>query len=281
MGARRVAPQGNSPMNALRAAYRPLRARRGGRNVTRSLTLEAQARRAVQRFVRVLAHCGCAPQAIEDEVRNACRGIPKSWLHQTNPLDSLDPGHVMTLWFSDPAYLDVHGNPRPLPARGSPLSIQTLAQRVDPDLDVRYVLRYLQRGGAVKRTGTRYVPRDRVVIFRGREGVTPLVGLFGLLRTLEHNSQRTGRSSGWLELFSRNTRLPVSAVPGFEKRLRILVNRLLLKVDADMHRRERARRKGERTVRMGVGVYQFLEELAPRTAVPRHRPGAAAKRGAG
>jgi hypothetical protein len=232
--------------------------------------LEPQAQRAVQRFVRVLAHCGCAPQAIEDEVRNACRGIPHSWLHHTNPLDALDPGHVMTLWFSDPAYLDVRGNPRPLPARGLPLSIQTLAQRVDPDLDVRYVLRYLQRGGAVKRTGTRYVPRDRVVIFRGRGGVTPLIGLFGLLRTLEHNSQCTGRS-GWLELFSRNTRLPVRAVPGFEKRLRILVNGLLLKVDADMHRRERARKKGERTVRMGVGVYQFLEEPAPRSGGARKR----------
>jgi hypothetical protein len=256
------------------------RASAGGRAV-RVPTLESQARRAVHRFVRVLARYGCNPKAIEHEAMKACRRIPASWLTQADLRDLLDPGHVMTLWFSDPACLDPLGRPRALRLRGSPVSLETLAHRIDPNLDVRFVVRYLEHGGALRRLGNRYLPRDRVLILRGRERRTHFLrGLFGLLKTLEHNRQY--RSAGWLERFSTNPCFPVSAVRSFEKRLRVSVNSLLLKVDADMHRRARAAQKGERTVRMGVGVYRFEEGPAPRQFRVRRsggRPGA--RRGAG
>lgn len=223
--------------------------------------LEPHARLAVQRFVKVLARCGCAPQEIEREVSETCRAIPRAWLHKADLRDSADLGHVMTMWFSDPAYLDARGNPRPLPLRGSGLSIEALARRIDPTLEVGAVLQFLKRGGSVKRAGTRYVPRDRVTILRGRESMTTFLrGLFGLLKTLEHNSRQGRRARGWLELFARNPRFPVSAVEGFEKRVRRVADRLLLQLDADMHRRECAAAKGERTVRLGVGVYRFEED---------------------
>jgi hypothetical protein len=228
-----------------------------------ALALEPQVRSAVRRFVQVLARCGCAPQAIEGEVSKLCRQIPKSWAHRADLRDSVDPGHVMTLWFADPAYLDPRGRPRPVPLRGPALSIEDLAHRVDPKFDARYVVRYLMRGGGLKRIGARYVPNGRVVIYRGRESETPFLrGLFGLLRTLEHNSQRAGLAPGWLELSTRNPHFPVSAAEGFERRLRRRVNRFLVQIDADMHRREGARKQGERTVRMGVGVYQY-EDVPP------------------
>jgi Family of unknown function (DUF6502) len=254
---------------------------RGG--AARVPTLEPKVRQAVHRFVRVLAHCGCNPQAIEHEVMKACRRIPRSWLSQADLRDSLDPAHVMTLWFSDPACLDPLGRPQALRLRGSPVSLETLAHRIDPNLDVRFVVRYLEHGGALKRFGNRYLPKDRFLILRGRERMTPFLrGLFGLLKTLEHNSQCRGRTAGWLERFSINPRLPVSAVRSFDKRLRVLINSLLVKVDADMHRHECAARKGEKTVRMGVGVYRFEEEPASRHVRVRRsgrRPGA--RRGAG
>ena len=229
-----------------------------------AFTLEPQVRSAVRRFVRVLARCGCAPQAIEEEVSKVCRQIPKSWLHRADLRDSVDPGHVMTLWFSDPAYLDPRGRPRPLPLRGPALSLEGLVHRVDPKFDVRYIVRYLMHGGGLKRIGARYVPKGRVVIYRGRESQTPVLrGLFGLLRTLEHNTQRVGLAPGWLELSTRNPYFPVSAAEGFERRLRQRVNRLLVQIDADMHRRECGRKKGERSVRMGVGVYQYEEAPPP------------------
>ena len=52
----------------------------------------------------------------------------------------------MTLWFSDPEYVDAVGAPRPLSLRGSALSIEALARRIDPTLDVPTVLKFLQRG---------------------------------------------------------------------------------------------------------------------------------------
>jgi hypothetical protein len=189
----------------------------------------------------------------------------------------------MTLWFSDPACLDSLGRPRALRLRGPPVSLETLAHRIDPNLDVRFVVRYLEHGGALRRLGNRYLPKDRFLIFRGRERMTPFLrGLFGLLKTLEHNSQRSGRSAGRLERFCINPCFPVSGVRSFEKRLRVLINSLLLKVDADMHRHECAARKGERTVRMGVGVYQFEEGFGSREfRVRRRGRRPTARRGAG
>jgi Family of unknown function (DUF6502) len=245
-----------------------------------SSTLDPRALEAVERFVRVLARCGCAPDDIGREVAKACRQIPKSWAPKAmaalREID--DASHVLTLWFSDPAYLDRRGAPLPLPLRGAGGSLETLALRVDPKLDVREVLRYLVRRAALRRVGTRYVPKDRVLSLRGAGGpdnFRHLRGLLGMLRTLEHNGQPKRRVAGWYEVFAENPRFPVSGRAGFDKRLRVLGNKLLYQIDADMHRRERTRKKGERTVRIGVGVYRFEEGSRPRSRARRRRRKAA------
>lgn len=227
-------------------------------------TLEPSARAAVQRFVHVLARSGCDPEAIKDEVLKTCRVIPASWANPTRRRRADDAAHVMTLWFSEPAFADAQGAPKALPVRGA-LSIETLVRRVDPTLDVRQVLNFLKRGGALKRIGTRYRPRKRALILPGADHMTLILGgLFGLLQTLEHNLWGGARTGRRLQVYSFNPRVPVSAVAGFERRLRPLADRLLVQADADMHLHELARKKGERTVRMGLGVYQFVEE--PRRA---------------
>jgi Family of unknown function (DUF6502) len=183
-----------------------------------------------------------------------------------------DAGHVLTLWFSDPAYLDRRGAPLPLPIRGTGGSLETLAVRVDPRLDVREVLRYLLRRGALRRVGTRYLPKDRVLSVRGAGGpdnVHTLRGLLGMLTTVEHNVQPKRRVAGWYEVFTHNPRFPASARTGLDKRIRVLGNKLLYQLDADMHRSEQARKRGERTVRIGVGIYRFEEGDRPRS--PRRR----------
>lgn len=228
--------------------------------------LEPETRQAVWRFVRILGRIGCAPRAIEAEVARACDQIPTAWSEVREPQDTEDPGHVLTLWFSDPTYLDKHGSPRPLPLTGPAPSLASLAHRVDPGLDVHAVVRYLTRGGGLKRLGKRYVPRDRILIFKQAEHRMPVLGgLFGLLRTLEVNQSGGRAGTRRLQLFAFNPRLPASAVPGFERRLRRLASRLVIKTDADMHRQERARRRGERTVRIGVGVYQYVEDRPRRS----------------
>jgi hypothetical protein len=237
-----------------------------------SVRLDSAARRGVQTFVRLLAGAGYEGQAIQREVIAACRRTPTPLVDSPDRRHRGDAGHVMTLWFSDPAFLDARGYPRPLPLRGARLSIEALAQRVDPNLDAAQVLDYFEEAGVVNRAGHRYVPRDRVLMLRDPGYLRVQIrGLFGLLRTLEHNEWCDRRTPRRVQLWCHNPRFPVSAVASFEKRLREMLNRLAIQVDADMHRCERARKPGERTVTMGVGVYQFEEDPGAEIAPLRRR----------
>jgi Family of unknown function (DUF6502) len=239
-----------------------------------SSSIDSRALEAVGRFVRILARAGCTPEDIAREVGKACRQVPKSWAHKAMAaLREMDDGsHVLTLWFSDPAYLDPKGNPRPLPLRGAGGSLESLAHRVDPKLEARKVLRYLSLGVTMRRIGRRYVPRDRVFSLRGAMGADTfhqVRNLLGMLRTLEHNGQLKRRAPGWFEFCAGNRHFPASARQAFDKRLRLLATRFLFQIDADMHRRERARQAGDRTVHLGVGVYRFESEGGPVNRVAR------------
>jgi len=223
---------------------------------------EPETRQALRRFVRLLGRAGYAPQEIEAEVRRTCAHIPHSWLKVRERFDTEVPGHVLTLWFSDPAYLDGRGNPRPLPVRGAGGSLESLVRRVDPQLEVEAVARYLSRGGTLRRQGTRYVPRERTVIFRSCDDLRPVLGgLFGLLKTLEPSRSGARIGRGTLQRYASNSRVPVSAVPAVEDRMRRLADRLLVRMDADMARWELKARRGEPKVRIGIGVYQFVDDL--------------------
>jgi len=248
----------------------PQRRRVRRRRSERASTLDARAAEVVARFVRILARCGCTPEDIGREVLKACRQVPKSWVRNAMAAvrDMDAAAHVLTLWFSDPAYLDARGNPRPLALRGPQSSLEALVLRVDPKLQAAEVLRYLQRPDVLRRAGTRYLPPpDRVLSFRGSGGPynsRSLRSLSLMLRTLEHNSEPERSTPGWFEVFALNPRLPMSALAAFDRRVRRLGMRLLVRPDADMHRRERARQRGERTVPVGVGIYRFEEEPVPR-----------------
>ena len=174
-------------------------------------------------------------------------------------------GHVLTLWFSDPLYLDARGEPLPLPLRGATASLEALVRQVDRKLEAHEVLKYLLRHGALRRIGRRYAPRERTLMLRGAHGPGDFHGLrslLGMLQTLEHNRQPKSRVVGWFEALAENLRFPLSARAGFDQRLRLRAEKLLHQLDGDMHREEQGRRRGEPTIRMGVGIYRF-EDAAP------------------
>jgi Family of unknown function (DUF6502) len=241
-----------------------------------SSTLDARAVEAIGRFVRVLARCGCSPSDIADEVARQSRRVPAGWAPKARAAlrEMDDASHVLTLWFSDPAYLDRKGNPIALPLRGSGGSLETLVARVDPKVDARELLRYLVRRHALRRIGERYLPKDRILSLRGAGGpdnFRHLRGLLGMLRTQEHNGQPRRKAEGWYEVFAENPRFPISARGTFDKSIRQWGNRLLYRADSEMHRYERARKRGERTVRMALGIYRFEEGGVPAIASGRKR----------
>ena len=251
--------------------------RRKGRGA-RATKLDARALGAVACFVRVLARAGCAPQDIGREVQKACRTVPMAWRrHSRAELTAIDAAaHVLTLWHSDPEYLDARGKPRALPLREKGSCIKALLRRVNPELRLSNVLSHLLQTRTLRRVGKRsYLPNDRVLSFRGTQEPYHsrlLRALLAMLRTLEHNSIPDRNAPPWCEMLASNARFPVSARAAFDDRLRRLARQFLFHLDADMHRHERARRKGERTVPLGVGVYLFEEAPLRRARAARKRP---------
>ena len=266
----------------MKRAVRPPHRRRR-RVPARPQRLDPHTTEAIARFVRLLARCGIAPRDIARAVVSASRQVPKSWagrvretipyLHHTS--------HILTLWFSDPRFLGSDGTPRALPVAGKEDSIEALAQRVEPRLVVRDVVRFLERGKVLRRVGDRYVPRERMVVLRGTEvadSFRKLRGLLGMLRAFEHNEASKRQVPGWYEAFADNPRFPVRAIPALDRKVRAHANKLLVQLDGDMHREERLRDPAEPTVRIGVGVYRFEEALPagenpqPRKRATRRKP---------
>jgi hypothetical protein len=231
--------------------------------------LDPKIRLVAQQFVALLIRCRCDPTALLGELSEYCRRLSRHKAHAAVSQDWGEMGHVMTLWFSDPEYLDVRGNPRPLPLNGRGLSIESLARRVDPKLDPRTVLPYLKSGGGVRRRGSRYVPRGQMLIFQGRPQNTRILrGLFGHIGTLYHNLHSPPGEPKWFERHCRNHRFPASAVEAFERGVTELFEQLLLRTDTKMAVRSQQRRKGERLVTLGFGGYKFVEGRSPRTLLP-------------
>ncbi len=233
--------------------------------------LDATALEAIERFARVLARCGCSRSEMLDAFRDACERLPKK-----DPAASREAvrelsvaPHILTVWFSDTLYLDRAGRPIRLRARGAAPSLEALIRRVDPTLDVPDVLRYLKRTNALKRHGSLYAPRRRVLSLRGHQPVSfrNLRSLVGLLRNLDHNLRPKSTARSWCEYSAENPASPARARAALDTRLDDVGMKFLHEMDTYMHRREVERAPGERTVRMSVGVYRFeddgMEEPAP------------------
>ena len=255
-------------MNAVqlseRTRARPARRGRG----RRPSSLSGTSLDAVGRFVRILARCGSTPQDIVRAVRIACGRIPARWAVRASEAtrEIGDAAHVLTVWFTEPAYLDAAGKPRPLPLEGASRSVAALVRSVDRRLDAREVLAYLLRSGAVRRYAKRYVPRARMLLLRGARGpdyFRTLRVLANMLGTLEHNVLPRRAVRGWFEYSVENPRFPARAREELDQRVNRLGKEILSRLDAYMRRREVTRKPGEPTLRVGVGMQLWEDNRKP------------------
>jgi hypothetical protein len=226
-------------------------------------------------FVRVLARCGLTPEENVAAVRDACERIPASWAARARRLKREIPEapHVLTVWFSDAAYLNADGKPRPLPLEGDSISVTSLVRSVDREADPREVLAYLVRSGAVRRKGKRYVPRMRGVLLRGVRGPDyfhTLHVLTNFLGTLEHNLQPRRTVPGRFERFVANPHFPVSQLETLYTFLQRQGEEVLPRVDLYMHQRERCASRGSGRFALGSESI-FLRTLYHRARTPHRR----------
>jgi Family of unknown function (DUF6502) len=227
-------------------------------------TLSPASVEAIGRFVRILARCGGKPLDIAQAVRRAAVEIPTSWTARASritPEMEYAP-HMLTRWFSEAAYLDPFGKPRPLPFEGASGSVAALVRGVDSRFDPRAVLAYLIRGGAIRRQGRRYVPRGWGFFIQGAGGPEyfhALRLLTNMLATLEHNLQVKAPNRGWFVYVAENRQFPVREREALDKYVARLGKDMIYRLDAYMHRRELNRRPGEPTMGVGIGVNLWEE----------------------
>src|SRR5262249_34828369 len=135
--------------------------------------------------------------------------------------DLHDPDHVLTLWFTDPEYVDSSGKPRPLPAVGSTASIKSLVRRVSSKLSVEDALDHLIRNRAIRRVGRRYIPTgevlryDRGSSFAGTVGAHHLLVLNELVRNFEFNAKLKPGDSSWPQLVVECPDFPAEELGAF------------------------------------------------------------------
>ena len=267
-------------MRPSHASRRKGRRRRGGYN-SPPPPLSPASIEAIGRFVRILARCGATSPDILQAVRRELARIPASWAARAGRMtrEIEYAPHTLTRWFSEPAYQDPLGKPRALPFEGPSRSVAALVRSVDPRYNPRQVLDYLVRGGAIRRVGGRYIPRDRYLQFRGTEGPNSfhtLRLLTNTLASLEHNLEVKVPGRGWFAYITENPQFPVRARAALDQYVRRLGKDMVVRVDAYMQRRELSRRPGEPTMGVGLGVNLWEED----THSAREGPGQRGPRGA-
>lgn len=250
-------------MKARRARHQHAEARAAE---TKAIALEA-----IDRFARVLALTGMSREHMGYAFHEACARVPKRLLKsgQTLERELVDAAHILTLWLSDPNYLNRGGGPLRILSHGAQPSLDALIRRVNPELELDRVVKYLVRTGSVTKVGQRYAVRQRNVSFSSDPELAYAHGLqavLGLLRTIEDNALPKKNRRLWFENMAGNPRFPARLRADFDTKLRRLGMDFLNRLDADMQRAEQSLRPGEPTVRMRVGLFQ-CEENSHRSSI--------------
>lgn len=227
---------------------------------TKTIALET-----IDRFARVLALAGMTREQMAYAFHEACVRVPKSLLKSGEILEreSADAANILTLWLSDPDYLNQGGEPLRLRSSGAQPSLDALVKRVNSELELDQLVKYLVRIGFVIKVGQRYAVRRRNVSFLRDPKLAYVHGLqavLGLLRTIEANAIPKKNRRICFESIAGDTRFPSRLRPEFDTKFRRLGKDLLSRLDADMQRAEQSRRPGEPTVRVRVGLFQCDED---------------------
>lgn len=242
-------------------------------------------REFLERIGRILVLSGRTPQELRREFEQVCGLLEQP----TDPWDAerstfaSDLAHVVARWHDDEHYLDSQGEPIPLPLKGRGRSLTSLAKKVLPQVAPVRVAEALINLGGVRRQGRRsFLPAGRYLALNAHRTIAiahGLTALLTMLRTVEHNLS-VAPERRFFERTAINPRFPVSALPQFQRVFGRRAGEFMWDSDADM-RREEARRRSGRTMRLGVGLYMFEDVARPRRRRGVSKGARPARRGRG
>lgn len=210
---------------------------------------------------------------LRDEMAEAPQFLPS--LNKTT-----DATRLLTAWYEEPEYRGDGEHPRELPVHGPAPSFAALHERFGGDVPATVMQKDLVRAGAVHitedgrlRAVTRYfmpLPMEPDTIVRAGD----VLYTFG--NTLTLNITRPAGTQGRFEGRASHPAIPANCVPEFRVFLESRGMQLLEEVDAwlSAHAIE-PDAPDTRTVRLGIGVYQILEDAPPVTPPTGHVDGRA------
>ncbi len=174
---------------------------------------------------------------------------------------------VITGWVRDSEFGDGKGHPHPLRMEGKRASFSALVKRYSGDIPVRAMLDELLRVGAVK-----HLKDGRTCLLaRGyipRKGPVEKLHVLGtdtadLIATIDHNVyQKSSKPRFQRKVMYDN--VPVEAAKEFQVLAAAQGQELLEVIDRWLSHRDRdinPAAKGTGRVRVGLGIYQFEEQL--------------------
>lgn len=174
---------------------------------------------------------------------------------------------VISGWLRDPDFLDQNNEPKELPLRGDNATFETLVERYSGDITARAILDELIRVGAVSKT------EDKTVILKHHayipEGSAPekidvmAVCASDLLNAAVHNIELEDSSDARFQRQTAYVEIPEHVIQEFKQLSHDRSLELLRELDqwlANKKKNEKAK-EGERTGRVGIGIYYIQDEF--------------------
>jgi len=173
---------------------------------------------------------------------------------------------ILSGWHSDSEFIDVHGQPKDLPATGPTGSFSSLLKRYAGDLPHGAIRKEMQHRGLIEELDNDYsrvLKRDYVYSNLDPEIVRQMgIALHDHAATLEHNLDGERSSAPRFEGMADNVMISPKAFEAFQDLVAARGIALLEEVDGWLSRNEidETSDADAHTVRLGVGVYLIYDQ---------------------
>lgn len=190
------------------------------------------------------------------------RSFSLAGTRQSRPIPPISScADVCARWHVDRAYVDDHGNPRPLTWNGKTGGLERLVRRVVGQKGAKEVLQHLISRKMLKRTSRgAWLPKAKIVAPSGLDSAQILraaIMIGRLVRTIAHNTEKRYRGDVLFEVMTQVPRLPAREIASFKKFSKAQGLSFARAVDDWLEVRNLSPSKGRRKLTREAGVVAF------------------------
>ena len=166
---------------------------------------------------------------------------------------------VLSGWHQDKGYVDVQGEPLPLPATGDYGSFASLCNKYSGGVAAATMLKELKTVGAVEEGKDGLLTVKMRTYMPTMQDPARMLSSGSVLEdmgyTVAYNLRRDEDEPGRFERRATNTRMPAKALPRFREFVELEGQAFLERVDAWLTENEAKDGAESKTIRLGMGAY--------------------------